>query len=448
MRKWFSKVSQMNIAKCFALFLVVLALISVTGLEVDAEEAAGSGYIYIDTFTYNGVEVPYYYVYGFDFSRNGMPYKSSFTNGPVYGFWCKRSNGSDRFVFVSDVVNSWFWDVQRNGYSDSTVGFSYDSALEIYSYSCITAGISSSFPCVGTFGDDIESAFYTYYTSDDFKEYREPVDFNNYNKCDWLWIEDFRAELKDGIIYMTWGDLAGYMLTDQNTYKNRYIEFYGFFVNDNGTADLEDDTYFTSEFIQTDYSDYEASITYEDWEVPDGYRLMYLYAIPYWFYMDIPDGKISKGKMSMITFEADGSSGNPLLKNPDDIYNPLDPDYSNWNAITNFTGNYFDNMQQTFDNTFQNYDASGMDDSTDKLDGGLRRYQGEQDAIINGVSANIEQFNPGDYLNFSEQIVYAMGMTSGWINQFFDVSADFTTVFIVGCIMVVIFVVIGIWRFQ
>lgn len=447
MRKWFLKVSQMNIAKCFALLLVVLALTSVNGVDVDAAETAGSGYIYIDTFTYNGVEVPYYYIFGFDLTLGSMPYKTSFLNGPVYGFKY-LVNGKARFVFVSENSNTWFWDVQKAGYSDASHGFQYDSVRQIYKLNVIPASASASLPSSGTLDASVENAFWDYFVSDDFIEYREPVDFNNYNKCDWLWIEDFRAELQDSTIYMTWGDLAGYMLTDQNTYKNRYIEFWGFFVNDNGTADLEDDTYFTPEYIQTDYSDYEASISFADWEVPDGYRLMNLYAIPYWFYMDIPDGKISKGKMSMITFDEDGSSGNPLLKNPDDIYNPLNPDYSNWNALTNFTGNYFDNMQQTFDNTFQNYDASGMDDNTDKLGGGLRRYQDEQDAIIDGVSANIEQFNPGDYLNFSEQIVYAMGMASGWINQFLDVSADFTTVFIVGCIMVVIFVVIGIWRFQ
>lgn len=430
-----------------ALVLAVLVLFG-CGERVEAADISAGPYV----VNYEGVNF-YFYLGDFEqpFGANNFDkYKVVFDNPEnKVTFWCMESNG-DVWNMVYDYTGAEFtcnyYMYTTSNQSPSAIPLTVKSPSFRGTYSQKYYADSSLFPEMTSNYKDLCIEFCN---SDVFQTILNPppdIDFSNYNKAEWLWLSDFKASLVDDVIYMTWGDLEGYLLTDQNTYEHRYIEFSALFVDDD--AENASDKYFMPQYIYTDLADYEGTISYDDWQVPEGSRLLYLYAIPYWFYMDIPDGKISRGKMSMITFDADGSSGNPLIKDTDDIYNPLDPDFSNWNAITNFTGNYFNNMKQTFDNTFQNYDASGMDDNTDKLGGGLRRYQGEQDAIIDGVSANIEQFNPGDYLNFSEQIVFAMGMASGWINQFLDVSADFTTVFIVGCIMVVIFVVIGIWRFQ
>lgn len=391
--------------------------------------ASGSGFRYI-SYTPSDYEnvICFFYMYGGNY-QIVIVNKSNVSATVTRKFYKDDGTTSDGTFKIS-----------------ANTAVSYNLNVSFYEFATSTPSVSDYNTYKSLCQDFCNSAEFA-----DLFKVRPELDFNSALDASWVWIEDFRADLVEDEIFMTWGEFKSTLIAavdELKTYENRYIGLAAYFRDERYETDKSYNDYIITDVVYEEYGAYEGSITFEDFEVPDGYRLLYLYAYPFWYWNDDVTLNLQKGKASMITFDENGNSNNALIKDVNDIYNPIDPDFSNWNAITNFTGNYFNNMQQTFDNTFQNYDASGMDDNTDKLGGGLRRYQGEQDAIIDGVSANIEQFNPGDYLNFSEQIIFAMGMASGWINQFLDVSADFTTVFIVGCIMVVIFVVIGIWRFQ
>ena len=455
MRKWFLKVFQkVNIAKCFALVLAVLVLVGVNGERVEAAEE----WLHEDV-VYNGNRFFMYKGYfeqvcASDSRIKYISYTPSDYENVICFFYMYGNNYQIAIVNKSNVqvtLSRLFY------YSDGTTS---NSVFSIPANSAVGYNLDPSFyeyatstPYVSDY-NTYKSLCQDFCNSAEFAEMfkvRPELDFNSALDASWVWIEDFRASLEDTTIYMTWGEFKSTLIQaveELKQYEHRYIGLAGIFIDERYDEDKSYNDMIVTDVVFEEFEAFEGSITFEDFGVPDGYRLWYLHAYPFWFWDDDPEGNLQKGKSSMITFDKDGGSSNALIKDSNDIYNPIDPDFSKWNAITNFTGNYFQNMQQTFDNTFQNYDASGMDGNTDKLGEGLKNYSDGQDDVINSVSKNIEQFNPGEYLNFTESVLVAMGLTSGWINQFLDVSADFTTVFIVGCVMVVIFVVLGIWRFQ
>lgn len=456
--KVFQKV---NIVRFLALVLAVLCMVLVPGERV---EAAEENVIYSGTFEANGVEINYYYAPYFEYKfNNGYGDRIFRYDANGHAFYIPISCNGNNYVYVLSFSPFELYETQY--YADEPGGNrvlyancnSPDSVNGKCIY-CYLIGVQANFydnnlPFIYT-------TFYAdtylkeYFTSDEFIDISIPpleLDFNSALDASWVWIEDFRASLEDTIIYMTWGEFKSTLIQaveELKSYENRYIGFAAVLIDERYDTDKAYNDMIVTDVIFTEYEAFEGSLTLEDLGVPEGYRIWFLHAYPFWFWNDDPEGNLQKGKSSMITFDKDGNSSNALIKDSNDIYNPIDPDFSNWNAITNFTGNYFQNMQQTFNNTFQNYDASGMDDNTGNLEDGLKNYSNAQDVILDDVAANIAQYNPADYLNFTDSVMVAMGLVSGWINMFLNVSGEFTVVFIVGCVMVVFFVVLGIWRFQ
>lgn len=454
MKRSFLKVFQkVNIVRCFALVLAVLCLVLVNGERVKAADISAGPY----RITYEGVE--YYFFLGNFEQPLGAEGKKSYK--VVYdnpenkvAFWCYDSSDNEVWVLFYDYTGASFnvsySYVNDDGNSGEPVNLSYTTPQ-------YRGVITNYFEDPSIFPPDfsgIKAKTLAFCQTDVFQRIVNPppeLDFNSALDASWVWIEDFRADLENDVLYMTWGEFKSTLIQAVDAlkqYENRYIGFAGIFIDERYDSDKSYNDMIVTDVVYTDYTDYEGSLTFEAFGVPDGYRLWYLHAYPFWYWDDDISGHLQKGKSSMITFDVDGNSSDALIKNKDDIYNPIDPDFSNWNAITNFTGNYFQNMQQTFNNTFQNYDASGMDDNTGNLEDGLKNYSNAQDVILDDVAANIAQYNPADYLNFTDSVMVAMGLVSGWINMFLNVSGEFTVVFIVGCVMVVFFVVLGIWRFQ
>lgn len=292
----------------------------------------------------------------------------------------------------------------------------------------------------------INSIFWNYYISENFDDLKEFVpDFDNYYHEDTdRWVNDLRANVEEDILYSTWNGLAGEGLHVLEGYENIYVQFHLQFIDDKGTASIEDDEYTNLYDFYTELAHNEFSVELSSFEVLEGYRLWAMYAEPYWYFNDDVNSTLFKGKLTYLFFDENGVSDAPLIKDTGDIYNPLDPNLSNWNAITNFTGDYFYNMN----NVINNWDSSGMDASNEKLNNSLQGFSQQEDAILNQVSNNLTGFDFDEYLTFGDKVTNGIAFGSGLINKFFEVSGDLTILFVVGCVMVFVFIVVGIWRFS
>lgn len=274
-------------------------------------------------------------------------------------------------------------------------------------------------------------------------------DFDNYYHEDTdRWLNDLRASVEDGTLYATWDGLAGEGLHVLEGYQNMYVQFHLQFIDDKGTSSIADDEYTTLYDFYTELELNEFSVELSDFDVPEGYRLWVMYAEPYWYFNDDVNSTMFKGKLSYLFFDENGVSDKPLIKDTGDIYNPLDPNLSNWNAITNFTGDYFYNMGNVMNQTFNNWDSSGMNASNDKLNNSLQGFSQQEDVIFNQVSNNLSGFEFDNYLSFGDKVTNGISFGAGLINKFFEVSDDLTILFVVGCVMVFVFIVVGIWRFS
>lgn len=419
------------------LILALVCCLSVflgSGLESRAEESE----VLSGTFEYNGVELTYYYI------SSWQSKKCTHTlDAPAY-FLPVTAN---RFVAISFYPNSY-----NQAYPGANTAF-WGPDGGVYSTQLET-GFTIVSPAPNNAGnlslDAVRAAFVNYAKGDDFNDLMPFIpDFENYYHEDTdIWINDMRAELKDGVLYSTWDSLAGNGVFMLEGYENTYIDILLTFVDDKGTVEVADDSYWSPDTFFTELPPNEFSVDMSEFGIPDGYRLHYMIAAPYWYFNDDVKSTMFKGKVTYMFFDENGVSDYPLIKNPEDIYNPLDPNLSNWNAITNFTGDYFYNMNNVMNSTFNSWDGSGMNSDNDKLGNALAGYSQHEEVIINQVSNNISNFDFDNYLTFSDKVNAGISFGSMLINKFFVESGDFTILFVVGCVMVFIFVVVGIWRFS
>lgn len=414
-----------------------------SGVESRAEEefVPRSG-----TFEVDGKEFHYYYITDFVSYNNGQLQNTWHRDEPVYFIYYK--SGSTNVWAAVSFNNS---SMLRGG--KTYIEPSFRNGL--YMFFSTGSNQTTDFPIEDSENNNIYylvDQFISYMKSDDFNDLLTPPwepDFNHYYHEDTdRWLNDLRAQVEDNTLYATWDGLAGIGLHVLEGYENMFVQFHLQFIDDKGTTNISDDEYTDLYDFYTELEFNEFSVDLSEFDVPEGYRLWCMWAEPYWYFNDDINSTMFKGKLSYLFFDEDGMSDAPLIKDTGDIYNPLDPNLSNWNAITNFTGDYFYNMGNVMNNTFNNWDSTSMDESNRYLGDSLANYGNHENAIVNQVSNNLEGFEFDYYLSFSDKVNAGIAFGSSLINKFFTVSGDFTILFVVGCVMVFIFVVVGIWRFS
>lgn len=415
-----------------------------SGVESRAEEefVPRSG-----TFEVDGVDYQYCLTMG---------YRVDFTSGGYFVF-----SANEPFYLVSGYqVNTGKTIVGCFSYNPLTLIRNDGSTWNLNYWNGVyylssSGNMTVNMPTSNFTSGDIEylsKAFVAYMKSDEFNDLLTPPwepDFNNYYHEDTdRWLNDLRAQVENNTLYATWDGLAGIGLHVLEGYENMFVQFHLQFIDDKGTTNISDDEYTDLYDFYTELEFNEFSVDLSEFDVPEGYRLWCMWAEPYWYFNDDINSTMFKGKLSYLFFDENGMSDAPLIKDTGDIYNPLDPNLSNWNAITNFTGDYFYNMGNVMNNTFNNWDSTSMDESNRYLGDSLANYGNHENAIVNQVSNNLEGFEFDYYLSFSDKVNAGIAFGSSLINKFFTVSGDFTILFVVGCVMVFIFVVVGIWRFS
>ena len=148
----------------WVMILIVLIFALAFGvIKVDAAE----GYIFAEagTFTYNGVEYPYYYLDSYQVDMNGVVY-NMVLDSPVYGFCCNNI-----YIFVSLYNDNHItWYNQSDGSLVTTTDFMYNSTYGFYTCSFSHGGNNISFPDSGTYVSGLDAAFYAYLVSDEFEK--------------------------------------------------------------------------------------------------------------------------------------------------------------------------------------------------------------------------------------------------------------------------------------
>lgn len=435
--------------RVFKIILTLVCCLCVflgSGVESRAEDGLLSG-----EFTHNGIEYVYSYVNSFQGLNSGGYVFNYTVDYPVYAVCYYNPSVSNKKTVI---VFSYEPNILRWTDSGNSRSASFYNVNGVYAY--YIGDFFTSISLVATVSDigysNFETAFSAYMKSDEFNDLLTPPwepDFNNYYHEDTdRWLNDLRAQVEDNTLYATWDGLAGIGLHVLEGYENMFVQFHLQFIDDKGTTDISDDEYTDLYDFYTELELNEFSVDLSEFDVPEGYRLWCMWAEPYWYFNDDINSTMFKGKLSYLFFDKDGMSDAPLIKDTGDIYNPLDPNLSNWNAITNFTGDYFYNMGNVMNNTFNNWDSTSMDESNRYLGDSLDNYGNHENAIVNQVSNNLEGFEFDYYLSFSDKVNAGIAFGSSLINKFFTVSGDFTILFVVGCVMVFIFVVVGIWRFS
>lgn len=431
--------------RVFKIILTLVCCLCVflgSGMESRAEEEfePRSG-----TFEFAGNTYTYYCLMGYRTSYDNFEFTE-----PAYGF-SFICDGKYGVIFLSKEY------LQYRGQNISTGNYGgygdFSNRGDYYELSPI-GKTTVNFPipqeCPSGQYNNLLNSFREYFMSDEFNDlYPFIPDFNHYYHEDTdRWLNDLRAQVEDNTLYATWDGLAGIGLHVLEGYENMFVQFHLQFIDDKGTTNISDDEYTDLYDFYTELELNEFSVDLSEFDVPEGYRLWCMWAEPYWYFNDDINSTMFKGKLSYLFFDEDGMSDAPLIKDTGDIYNPLDPNLSNWNAITNFTGDYFYNMGNVMNNTFNNWDSTSMDESNRYLGDSLANYGNHENAIVNQVSSNLEGFEFDYYLSFSDKVNAGIAFGSSLINKFFTVSGDFTILFVVGCVMVFIFVVVGIWRFS
>lgn len=432
-----------RVFKIILTLVCCLCLFLGSGVESRAEDVPLVG-----TFEVDGKEYFYTYITTFEETfSNG--YVMRFTvDTPCYALCFLESSGGMRTHIFSYTSNTVRW---TDGGSNRSIDFYNKNGIYYYTMDNV---MSYNLPVSANIGNSsvLLDAFINYMKSENFNDLLTPPwepDFNNYYHEDTdRWLNDLRAQVEDNTLYATWDGLAGIGLHVLEGYENMFVQFHLQFIDDKGTTNISDDEYTDLYDFYTELELNEFSVDLSEFDVPEGYRLWCMWAEPYWYFNDDINSTMFKGKLSYLFFDKDGMSDAPLIKDTGDIYNPLDPNLSNWNAITNFTGDYFYNMGNVMNNTFNNWDSTSMDESNRYLGDSLANYGNHENAIFNQVSNNLEGFEFDYYLSFSDKVNAGIAFGSSLINKFFTVSGDFTILFVVGCVMVFIFVVVGIWRFS
>lgn len=409
-----------------------------SGVVSSAAEPAGG------TFEYNGNTYIYDYL---NYFHTGLSYVSYSENV----FSCVVGYGNTIQVY-SIGLNSYTcsdknftWQSVEFAVDDNTL-YAFETNMSFGTIEgCNVNWVSNNADVQG-----VLHAFSDYFLNVVYPELTEfKPDFRNYYHEDTdRWIKDLRAGVEDNVLYATWNGLDGKGLHVLEGYENIFVKFNLQFIDDKGTSSIADDEYTSMYDFYTELSKNEFSIELDSFDVPEGYRLWAMYAAPYWYFNDDVNSTMFKGKLSYMFFDENGASDYPLIKDTEDIYNPLDPNLSNWNAITNFTGDYFYNMGNVMNDTFNNWDGSNMGNDNERLNNSLSSFVQEEDAIFDSISNRLNGFEFDNYLSFGDKVTAGISFGSMLINKFFEVSGDFTILFVVGCVMVFVSIVVGIWRFK
>lgn len=189
----------------------------------------------VGTFTYNGVEYPYYYVSSYQVNIAGRTY-DMVLDSPAYGFHC--GNNYNFVSFTSSNKLSWYLNGEyitcNEFYGYDTYGFCVGGLIHGNHY-------GSSLPDSGTYVSGLEKAFYAYVASEEFVEYEEPkpnvntldtdsgyslINFTADNKINASWAGTYKGDIvvEDAYLDITFiyaSAVPDYILTDTLSYESK-----------------------------------------------------------------------------------------------------------------------------------------------------------------------------------------------------------------------------------
>lgn len=302
---------------------------------VEAADSVLQGTFESDGKTYN-----YYLTSQIDLYKNDR-YILSFTfSNDVYLLPCCVSDGD--FYFYAYSFDSFTF--TQSGFSPNKCYF--DENNDIY-WCMIATGSFNTIPesnqltsneSVGT----IALAFRNYLVSDDFDdlllvspEWRK-AQYKSFS------LNTFTASLADGNIIAEWNGVspAAVNLIDND---DTYVRVTFGLIPDGSVDGLVkrgvtwDDTF--------TFADNGFSILLEDVEIPEGCRLWYVSAIPYYEVESVSGTVLYQGNASYVYFDADGVASATVEKAPSELPEEVaDETFSLWNSITNFFGSFFTNF--------------------------------------------------------------------------------------------------------
>ncbi len=98
------------------------------------------------------------------------------------------------------------------------------------------------------------------------------------------------------------------------------------------------------------FQDKGFTVSLEDLEIPEGYRLWYVSATPYYSVDTMAgDMQLYVGNASYVYFDEDGEASSAVEKVPDQEPEDVpDESFSIWESITNFFGSFFTNLLDMF----------------------------------------------------------------------------------------------------